>query len=192
MPRVVTPATLVHVQQVIRHTTTPSFVSSVPKNYNNYSTGSIKADEWRILSTIFIPIALITLWDDDNGLPCQHLHELDHSMALFQALTILCHYTTDGHRASVYRELVKEWINELYVIHPHTKAHKKQPNVHLSIHLYDFLLLYGPVMSWWTFPYERLIGTLQWIKTNHIVGGMMEQTMLKSYLGGGNIRCWLN
>ena len=27
----------------------------------------------------------------------------------------------------------------------------------MALHLPDYLLLYGPVHSWWTFPFERLI-----------------------------------
>ncbi|KAE9382827.1 hypothetical protein BT96DRAFT_845020 [Gymnopus androsaceus JB14] len=41
----------------------------------------------------------------------------------------------------------------------------------LGQHIYDFLLLFGPVISWWCFPFERLIGALQKINTNDFVGG---------------------
>ncbi|KAJ3933177.1 MAG: hypothetical protein NXY57DRAFT_865588, partial [Lentinula lateritia] len=84
-----TPETLAHIQHVIRHTTTPSWLNSVPKNYGDAKAGSIKADEWRTLSTVYLPLALITLWGDNNGHPPPAdnllLKALNHTMALFQA-----------------------------------------------------------------------------------------------------------
>jgi len=62
-------------------------------------------------------------------------------------------------------------LTHLYELHPHTAAHRKRPNVHAAFHIYDFLLLFGPVMSWWTFPFEHLIGVLQRINTNNKIGG---------------------
>jgi hypothetical protein len=74
-------------------------------------------------------------------------------------------------RASTYRDFIKDWVEGLHVLHPHTEKHRHRPNVHASFHLYDFLLLFGPVASWWSFPFERLIGVLQKIKTNDKIGG---------------------
>ncbi|KAK0211557.1 hypothetical protein IW262DRAFT_1280913 [Armillaria fumosa] len=87
---------------------------------------------------------------------------------------------------------MKKWADGLFEIHPHTKAQNSKPNVHASFHLYDFLLLFGPVYSWWTFPFERLIGTLQKINTNDHVGGALEATVLQSFMKGANLRRWLN
>ncbi|KAJ3825927.1 hypothetical protein F5878DRAFT_507275, partial [Lentinula raphanica] len=88
-----TPKTLAHIQSVIRETFTPSWVNSVPKNFGEAKAGSLKADEWRTLSTLYLPIALIILWGDNDGLPPPAdeseagylLQALDHTMALFQA-----------------------------------------------------------------------------------------------------------
>ncbi|KAK0431495.1 hypothetical protein EV421DRAFT_1720503, partial [Armillaria borealis] len=44
-------------------------------------------------------------------------------------------------------------------------------NIHVLFHIYDFLLLFGPVISWWCFPFEHLIGALQKINTSSRVGG---------------------
>ncbi|KAF8234607.1 hypothetical protein L208DRAFT_1260918, partial [Tricholoma matsutake] len=86
---------------------------------------------------------------------------------------------------------MKQWVDGLHLVHPHTKKQKLWPNVHASLHLYDFLLLFGPVISWWCFPFERLIGTLQKIKTNHYIGGALEGTLLKSHMRGANLQRWL-
>ncbi|KAJ6491147.1 hypothetical protein C8R45DRAFT_779282, partial [Mycena sanguinolenta] len=52
-------------QQVIANTTTPAWVNHVPKNYREKKAGSMKADEWRLLITIYLPIALVLLWGED-------------------------------------------------------------------------------------------------------------------------------
>ncbi|KAJ3874296.1 hypothetical protein F5051DRAFT_336049 [Lentinula edodes] len=95
-------------------------------------------------------------------------------------------------RAEAFRDLLKQWVEGLYKVHPHTVSHKKRTNVHVAFHLYDFLLLFGPVLSWWCFPFERLIGTLQKINTNNHIGGEMEATILKSYVKSATLRRWLN
>ena len=47
---------------------------------------------------------------------------------------------------------------------------KPRPNQHVAFHIYDFLLLFGPVVSWWSFPFERIIGELQRMPSNHKIG----------------------
>jgi hypothetical protein len=160
---------------VIRETVTPSWINSVPVNYGEDSAGTIKADEWRILSTLYIPIALIILWGEESEGPPEpgshFLKILDHTMALFQAVIILCRDATNADRATRYRELIKQWVDDLYKCHPHTERHKRRPNVHAAFHIYDFLLLFGPVKSWWCFPFEHLIGILQKVNTGDKIGG---------------------
>ncbi|KAK0493798.1 hypothetical protein EDD18DRAFT_1077960 [Armillaria luteobubalina] len=72
------------------------------------------------------------------------------------------------------------------------QAHKKRPNVHAAFHLYNFLLSFGPVISWWCFPFECLIGSLQKINTNYHIGGELEVTMLQSFMKAANLCCYLN
>lgn len=168
--------TIHYIQAVIKTTTTPSWVNSVPRNYGDASAGSIKADEWRTLATIYLPIAFVILWgySEDGRQPPEDsrlLHVLDHTMALFQAVNIVCRNTMNKDRARKYLEFMKTWVGGLHETHPHSKNHAARPNIHAALHIYDFVLLYGPVMSWWCFPFERLIGTLQKVKTNDLVGG---------------------
>lgn len=55
------------IQRVIRDTIKPAWVDSVPKDFGEKSAGSVKAGEWRTLSSIHLPIALITRWGDAYG-----------------------------------------------------------------------------------------------------------------------------
>jgi hypothetical protein len=168
-------STIKHIQQVIKETMMPSQINSVPANYGENSAGTIKADEWCILSTVYLP--LVTLWGEENGAPPKEgshfLNILDHTMALFQVVTIVCQYTINVHSATTYRYLIKQWVDGLHKCHPHTMKHPYRPNIHASFHLYDFLLLFGPIMFWWSFFLEQLIGTLQKINTNDQIGSVL-------------------
>jgi hypothetical protein len=117
---------------------------------------------------------------------------LTHSMTLFQAVTLLCRYSSTQDRASAYRKFIREWVEGLGTNHPHSLEHAARINIHAAFHIYDFLLLFGPVISWWTFPFERLIGALQKIKTNDHIGGELEATIAKSFWRGANLRRYLN
>jgi len=103
-----------HIQRVIKETVTPSWINSVPANYGENAAGTIKADEWRTLSTVYIPIALVTWWGEEDDLPpktpsgLHALSILDHAMALFQAVTIACRYTMNPRRATAYRKFMRD------------------------------------------------------------------------------------
>lgn len=117
---------------------------------------------------------------------------LKHSMALFQAVGLVCRYSSSQERSEAYREFIKEWVDGIEKNHPHTAEHNARINIHAAFHIYDFLILFGPIMAWWCFPFERLIGTLQKINTNNHIGGELEGTIAKSFWRGANLRRYLN
>ncbi len=166
-PRAIDMQSLRFVQKVIAKTTKPAWVNHVPTNYGEKGAGSMKADEWRLLATIYLPIALVLLWGGKD----EKKELLKQSMALFQATTIVCRYASTAERASNFRNMIKEWVDKLYACHPHTSLHRKRTNAHMAFHIYTFLLLFGPVAGWWCFPVEKLIGVLQKINSNRHVGG---------------------
>lgn len=148
----------------------------MPRNFGQAAAGTIKADEWHSLATLYLPIALATLWGDINGQkPAsddEHLAVLDNAMALFQAVVIAMRYTITLKLASDYQMYIQQWVGELGQLFPYINAQKKtRTNLHVVQHIYDFLLLFGPVISWWEFPFERLIGILQKVTTNGQSGG---------------------
>lgn len=174
-----TEETLSFIQKVIVDLIKPAYVNSVPKNFGEAKAGSMKANEWQWLSTLHLPVALIIHWGDNDGMPPSVddlearylLKALDHSMALFQSASIACRYTMTRDRAQAYREYMKIWTRDLRTLFPHVREGVPRPNIHAAAHIYDFLLLFGPVLSWWCFPFERLIGVLQKVNTNDHKGG---------------------
>lgn len=199
-----------HIRQVIKDTATPSWVSSVPANFGSANAGTLKADEWRYIITVYLPLALVMLWGEgspgsfsENQPTLSRL--LDSTMALVCAMTIASKRTMTPRRAAAYRRHLAKYVEEYQELYPHrrwTTSH------HMVFHIYDFLLLFGPVHSWWCFPFERLIGQLQCFPHNHKFGmyalqyeaciqlkchaGQLESTLLQAYICGGKLRSWLS
>ena len=167
-----TPEVMQHVQSIIKETTIPSWVRSVPRNFGETKAGTLKADEWRTLATIYLPLALVSLWGEGSA---HQLHEvkahlravLDNTMALVSAIRIACSRTMTHSCITAYRSCILTWLSTLPVALP---AAKPVPNCHMACHIYDYLKLFGPVRSWWCFPFERLIGHLQHLPINHKFG----------------------
>ncbi|KAJ7759953.1 hypothetical protein B0H16DRAFT_1815197 [Mycena metata] len=89
------------IQRVIAQTVTPTWINTVPHSYGESNAGTIKADEWRTVSTLYLPLALVLTWldgapDDEEEEAAHQLGMLDHSMSLFQAVILVCRYTMTG------------------------------------------------------------------------------------------------
>ncbi|KAG2050009.1 hypothetical protein BDR06DRAFT_892699, partial [Suillus hirtellus] len=156
----------------IRDTSVPTWLGSVPSNFGEASAGTLKADEWRSLIMVYLPISLVSLWGAGTSHSSDELAVrlkvvLDHTMELVGALYIACARTMTARRAKVYRLYISGYVGKLKEIHP---TFSLRPNHHASFHLYDYLLLFGPAHSWWSFPFERLIGILQRLPVNHKFG----------------------
>ncbi|HEV7738573.1 MAG TPA: hypothetical protein VGO47_14530 [Chlamydiales bacterium] len=176
------PEDITFIRDVIRSTSTPSWLGSVPFNFGDAGAGHLKADEWRTLATVYLPLALIGLWGNGSqkGSVTQALRLqkiLDHSMDLFCATRIIFLRTMTPGRMEAYRDCIIRYISQLKEVHPNAPY---KASHHLSLHLYDFLKSFGPVRSWWTFPFERLIGILQHSPHNH-KSGMLQYLMFYSH-----------
>jgi hypothetical protein len=157
------------IRQVISVVKKPSWVRGVPRNFGSKAAGTPKADEWRMLFTVYLPLALVQLW---GHYPRQdrRWQILNHTMHLVIAITIICRRTMTIDLAEQYRHHITAYVRDLAVLHPSVAA---VPNMHMAFHIYDFLMLFGPVRSWWTFPFERLVGLAQRLISNHIYGAII-------------------
>jgi hypothetical protein len=167
-----TPAVMECIRDVIKNTSTPSWLHSVPYNFGASQAGSLSADEWRSMATVYLPLAFVRLWGDAPPTPLQDASDfqfvLDHSMALFSAVRLACLRTMTHERREAYRAHMIQYVSglssELY------KTSQARPNHHMALHIHNFLKLFGPVRGWWCFPFERLIGLLQRLPINHKFG----------------------
>lgn len=146
---------------------TPSWLTSVPTNLGEPKHGKLKADQWRTLGTTYLPISLIRLWyqvedsSDQRSLQCRKLLEI--TLSLISAVAIASSRTISQEKADLYLHHMQSYLKGLRELFP---QYRFLPNQHMALHLAEYLQLYGPVHSWWTFPFERLIGMLQRIPNN--------------------------
>jgi hypothetical protein len=135
------------IKQVINETAVPSWLNSVPRNYGDVGAGTIKADEWRNLSTIFLPLALISMWGEGTPHPSPEIATrfrriLDHTMTVVSAVSLACMHTMTLRRSAAYLEYMTQYIRDFLVLYPDIKP---RPNMHMAMHVPHFLRLFGPV-----------------------------------------------
>ncbi|KAF8187438.1 hypothetical protein BJ912DRAFT_926685 [Pholiota molesta] len=115
--------TMERIREVIRDMDTPSWLESVPFNFGMASAGSLKADEWRTVTTVHLPVALVSLWGEGTS----HLSaavgstlrvDLDHTMNLVYAVSLACMRTMSPFRMNAYRTQIISWLSKLREIHP--------------------------------------------------------------------------
>jgi hypothetical protein len=148
---------LKHIRNVIRDTSIPTWLGSVLSNFGEASAGTLKADEWRTLITVYLPIALVSLWgagtSHSSPEPTTHLRTvLDHTMELVCAVYIACAQTMTARRAEAYHSYIASYVGKLKEIHPTSSL---WPNHHAAFHIYNYLLLFSPTHLWWCFPFKR-------------------------------------
>ena len=145
---------------------TPSWLTSVLTNLGEPSHGKLRADQWCTLSTTYLPVLLIWLWDrldDDNKRSQQCKKLLEVTLSLISAVIIASSRTTSWEKADLYLHHMQNYLKGLRKLFP---QYWFLPNQHMALHLAEYLKFYGPVHSWWTFPFEHLIGMLQHIPNN--------------------------
>ncbi|KIP01754.1 hypothetical protein PHLGIDRAFT_80148 [Phlebiopsis gigantea 11061_1 CR5-6] len=151
-------------------------MNALPSDFAEYfgtaTGGSPKASEWRMFFTVYLPVALVSLWGENgshlDGPNQAHLRRvLDNTMALVSAVTVASFHYMTHERAAAYLQYIRMYVSGLPELYPHLEP---RTNEHVAFHIHDFLLLYGPVRSWWCFPFERLVGVLQNLNSNHKFG----------------------
>jgi hypothetical protein len=188
-PITVSPEIIDRIRNVIRTMETPSWFPSVPANFGDASAGTLKAAEWRALATLYLPVALISLWGEGSihttPEAARSAREvLDHTMLLVSAVILICYRSSTLARAQTMLEYLLAYTQDLRQLHKGINHH---PIHHMALHLYEFILLYGPVRNWWTFPFERLIGTLQRLPQNHHFRDL-HVTLSHAFIRGGKLK----
>ncbi|KIJ31082.1 hypothetical protein M422DRAFT_186383 [Sphaerobolus stellatus SS14] len=145
------------VQNVMDTIITPSWINTVPWNFGHAAAGNLKADEWRIMATVHLPIALISL----NVLG---LKVLANTLDLFSAVRLASLNNLNQRRVVTYRQYIVRYIEGIKLLYSESSI---TANCHMAVHICDFMLLFGSIRSWWCFPFERVIGILQRQPSNH-------------------------
>jgi len=152
-------------------TVCPCWHAAPPCNLGQVSHGKLKAYEWRSCFEFNIPVSLLRIetWRNSSVTEVDSYREkLVHST--FLLATAICwatlHHMSDTH-IEEYTKTMKNYLKTLKELQP---TQRFRPNHINALLVSDYLCLYGPIQSWWMFPFERVIGDLQHISTNNKPG----------------------
>lgn len=141
----------------------PTWIKRAIPVIGKASFGKLKADEWRNLFTIQLPLTLIPLWSGRDLSKTALLKNFCHLVSL---VNLCLKRTMNAHQILRYSHHVEEYLRSSVKLFQHCGL---APNHHMAIHLADFLDRFGPVRSWWSFPFERFMGKiLKGSYNNHI------------------------
>lgn len=147
-------------------TTLPTWVSAGPKNPGSKGQGRLKADEWKTLCTIRLPISLIRLWGTRP--PGSRTREvLMNYMDLVHAVQLASLRELTPLQVERYEFYMHRYLTRLLELYPGTSI---SPYQHLSLHFGEHLRRWGPPHSWRCYAFERFNGLMQNIPTNSKFG----------------------
>ena len=81
-------ATLARIQDVVRSAITPAWISNPPADVGLPRAGTLKADHWRTMFTIHIPLALLSLWKESSPIAAQNAHQM--ASVLLTSMHLTC------------------------------------------------------------------------------------------------------
>ncbi|TFK82410.1 hypothetical protein K466DRAFT_500383 [Polyporus arcularius HHB13444] len=170
------------IRRDILSTQLPSWLQRPPSNFGSPSHGKLKADQWRTVCTVSMVITLVRLWssstasDSDKAL-------LENFLHLVSAVDLASRRSMSRSRAAAYDEHMFRYLSGLQDLFDHQFV----PNHHLSLHLHDCLVLFGPVHGWWAFPFERYNGLFHQANTNNKTADI-PLTFMRWFYIGANLR----
>ncbi|KAG9016819.1 hypothetical protein FRB90_002069, partial [Tulasnella sp. 427] len=163
-------------------TVLPSWVNPLPRGIGTKTFGSPTADQWRLFTTMALPMTLIPIWGQES--PSTRFYQmLENFMHLVVILDLGARRTTSKDRRAAITMHTLKYLEGIRVLFPQATI---PPNFHLIYHLPDFLKYFGPVHSWWAFPFERLNGILQKRPINNRFAEL-EKTIMRGFIRGANL-----
>ena len=155
----------------IAATTRPRWQVAPPGNLGDVSHGKLKADEWRSCFEFDIPVSLLRIQTRrcaSGRQTDEYSAKLVHSTFLLAiAIRWATSHRTSTKHAEKYTETIKAYLETLKDLQPNQRF---RPNHFNALLIGRYLRLYGPVHTWWMFPFERVIGDLQRSSTNNKLG----------------------
>ncbi|OAV91085.1 hypothetical protein PTTG_05486 [Puccinia triticina 1-1 BBBD Race 1] len=152
-------ALLLYVNQRLPRIMIPTCISRAIPVLGQASYGTLKADNWRNLFTIQLPLCLIPLWNSKDSYTTKLLNNFADLVSM---VNLALKRKMSADIIAKYRKHNRAYLESSLGLFPDRPL---APNHHMSLHIPDSLERFGPVRAWWTFPFERLMG--QVIKTCH-------------------------
>lgn len=162
----------------------PSWMSPAPHNWGTAKRGKLTADQWKVVTTVHLPITLMRLW----GTPQEgrHFLMLCNFMDLSAAIQLANQRVITEKHIKDYERLILRYLSGLLVLFKDTQL---QPIHHVSMHAGEFLRLFGPTHSVRTPGFERFNEKLGLQKTN-MKSGELEATFTMTACRAANLE-WI-
>lgn len=154
------------IQADIGNTTLPSWIERPPSNFGSPSHGKLKADHWRTVCTISLVMTLVRLWGREDCAPWEK-NMLRNFLDLVIAVNTVTKRSISPEQIKTYKFYMHRYLETLCTLYPERNL---VPNHHLALHLPRCLSDFGPVHSWWCFPFERYNGVISRLNTNNQPG----------------------
>ena len=156
-----TAAELNMIHACISEAVIPSWIERPPRNLGEKAHGKLKADQWFVLFSVFLPLVIPEMW--------QHLSDSRHCLLmnnfydLITCTNIVCAYAVTPGSADTYLDHYIKYRESCQILFPNIGS---RPNHHYAMHNPELMKFWGPMMPLSEFGGERLNGHLQKIKTN--------------------------
>ncbi|KAA1073203.1 hypothetical protein PGT21_050095 [Puccinia graminis f. sp. tritici] len=173
-----------HVNSLLSKIRIPTWIQRAIPVLGKASFGRLKADEWRNLFTVQLPLILPSYWNDDDPACLSLLHNFAHLVSL---VNLGLKRSMTAKRADDYREHVQAYIQSSLTLFPDVEL---APNHHMAFHLARCLKALGPSRAWWSFSMERLMAQVLKSTGNNQLG-QMEITYQKTFGRISNLRSML-
>lgn len=159
-----------HLQYVLSETIVPDWVCPASRDFHSVVAGKTWKEEWRTLSTIYLPLALILLHFGDgiqeDAAGVRFKAVMDLAMELVQAVTVLSRdlFSGPGRSTASWNQLIDAYERHLdaYMHDLPSLFPESVPGIkgRLSTHITEFLRRFGPIYSWSSIPFNRAIDSL--------------------------------
>ncbi len=196
----------------IKVTVRPNYRQGPPKNLGSRGHGKLKADQWKTCIEFDIPVFVARFWSRETAPQGQESETTFRRDRIYRTVMDLAvavrwgtSYRTSEHHSRMFDWNMKAYLEGLLELYPNIQL---RPNHHTALHVGPTLPQLGPSPGWWMYPFERIIGILQKIKTNNKMGkrsehricalltwkystGELEETMLRTFYAGANLKALL-
>jgi hypothetical protein len=143
----------------------PTWIKRAIPVLGKASNGKLKADEWRNLFQMQLPLIMIKIWYGRIRADMSLLQNFAH---LVSAVNLALKRSTSPERIHSYTYHMKEYLASSIILFPHVEL---APNHHMAMHVgRECLARFGPVRAWWSFPMERLMGDVLHSTHNNRLG----------------------
>lgn len=146
-------------------TTLPSWLAHVPHNLGSAGHGKLTADQWRTTCCVHLVITLCRLWGTLSA--SRQREMLDNFLALVTTVRWATMRSVSENHITTVNSMLLEYLTGIVKLYG---EHALIPSHHLSLHLPECLHSFGPVHSWWAFPFERYNGILRGKNMNNKLG----------------------